>query len=92
MLSSEKVEIFKSYKGYFDGYHIQSSGKGKIISDDEWFLLNNLIQDIYLIRTGMAAKSFENSVNEQLSKICDSEETCNKIFELEKYLNEDKFE
>lgn len=88
MLTSEKVEIFKTYKGYYDGYHIQSNGKEKIISDDEWFLLDNLIQDIYLIRKGMAAKSFESSVNEQLLKNCDTQQTINLIFKLEKYLNE----
>ena len=35
MLTSEKVEIFKSYKGYCDGYHFQSNGQLKVISDDE---------------------------------------------------------
>jgi len=88
MLTSEKVEIFKSYKGYCDGYHFQSNGQLKVISDDEWFLLSNLVQDIYLIRKGLSAKSFENSVNEQLSKNCDTQATINLIFELEKYLNE----
>jgi hypothetical protein len=88
MLTLEKVEIFKSYKGYYDGYHIQSNGKEKIISDDEWFLLSNLMQDIYLIRKGISAKSFENSVNEHLLRNCDTQQTINLIFELEKYLNE----
>ena len=46
------------------------------------------MQDIYLIRKGLSAKSFENSVNEQLSKNCDTQATINLIFELEKYLNE----
>jgi hypothetical protein len=88
MLTSEKVEIFKRYKGYYDGYHIQNNGKEKLILDDEWFLLNNLMQDIYLIRNGMAAKSFENKVLEQLVKNCDSEDTYNLIFKVEKFLNE----
>jgi hypothetical protein len=88
MITSEKVELFKSYKGYYDGYHIQSNGKGKIISADEWFLLGNLIQDIYLIRKGKAADSFKESIKEQLSKNCDTDETIKLIFELEKYLNQ----
>lgn len=88
MLTLEKVEIFKRYKGYYDGYHFQSNGQAKIISDDEWFLLSNLVQDIYLIRNGMSAKSFENSVNEQLLNNCDTQNTIVQIFELEKYLNE----
>ena len=88
MLTSEKVEIFKSYKGYYDGYHIQNSGKERVISDDEWFLLSKLMQDIYLIRKGLSARSFEDSVKKQLLQNCDTEETINLIFQLEKYLNE----
>ena len=88
MLILEKVEIFKKYKGYYDGYHFQNNGQINVISDEEWFLLSNLIQDIYLIRNGLSAKIFENSVNEQLSKRCDTAETINLIFELEKYLND----
>jgi hypothetical protein len=90
MLTSEKVEIFKKYKGYYDSYHIQSNGNLKVISDDEWFLLSNLMQDIYLIRNGLSAKSFEKSINELLSKNCDTEETIHLVFQLEKYLNEPK--
>ena len=87
MLTLEKVEIFKSYKGYYDGYHIQNNDKVKIISDEEWFLLSNLMQDIYLIRNGLSAKSFDRSVNKQLSRVCDTEDTIKSIFELEKDLN-----
>ena len=88
MLTSEKVEIFKRYKGYYDGYHTQCNNLVKVISDDEWILLNNLMQDIFLVRNGLSAKSFKNSINERLVKNCDTQETINLIFELEKYLNE----
>ncbi|WP_430901951.1 MULTISPECIES: hypothetical protein [unclassified Paraflavitalea] len=88
MLTSEKVEIFRRYKGNYDGYHIQSKGKEKLISDDEWFLLSNLMQDIYLIRSGIAAKSFERKIVDELTKSCDSTTTYNLIFELEKYIND----
>ena len=87
MLTSHKVEIFKSYKGFYDGYHFQNDGVTKVISYDEWLLLSNLIQDIYLIRKVLSAKSFEYSVNERLLKNCDNQETINLIFELEKYIN-----
>jgi len=88
MLTSEKVEIFKRYKGNYDGYHFQSNGQLEVISGDEWSLLNNLMQDIYLIRNGVAAKSFEITVKEELLKNCNTQKTINLIFEVEKYLNE----
>ena len=46
------------------------------------------MQGIYLIRIGLSTKSFENTINKQLLKKCDTQETINLIFELEKYLNE----
>ncbi|CAA9196470.1 hypothetical protein [Flavobacterium collinsii] len=89
MLTSEKIEIYKKYKGYYDGYYIQNKGKEKLISDDEWFLLSNLVQDIYLIRNGVAAKSFEKKITDELTKNCDSKITYDLVFELEKYINEE---
>lgn len=88
MLTSEKIEVFKSYKGYYDGYHFQNNSIEKIISDDEWFLISNLMQDLHLIRMNLCSKSFENLVNELLLKNCDAKETIKLIFELEKFLNE----
>jgi len=87
MLTLKKIKIFKEYKGYYDGYHIQSNGEFEEISDDEWFLLTNLMQDIYLIRNGLSAKSFEESVRKQLVANCDNSETIDMIFEIEKDLN-----
>lgn len=87
MLTEEKIEIFKRYKGDYDGYHIQNKDKNKMISGDEWFLLNNFMQDIYLIRKGVAAESFEIAVIKKLKESCDNVETYNFVFELEKYLN-----
>lgn len=87
MLTLKKVKIFKEYKGYYDGYYIQTNEEIRLISDDEWFLLTNLMQDIYLIRNKSSGKSFENSVKEQLEKNCDNIDTINLIFEIEKCLN-----
>ena len=88
MITAEKVEIFRAYKGYYDGYHIQNKKNEKMIADDEWILLNKLLQDIYLVRKGLAAKSFEDMVMRLLNENCDNLETCERVVELEKYLNE----
>ena len=88
MITVEKAEIFKSYKGYHDGYQIHHKVEEKIISDDEWFLLHNFMQDIFWIRTGMAAKSYQNRIKKQLIENCDSEETINFVVELEKFFHQ----
>lgn len=88
MYTLEKINIYKKYRGYYDGYHIQNKNKDKIITVDEWILLDKILQDIYLIRTNRCSKSFENSLIELLIKNCDSKETYNLVFELEKFINE----
>lgn len=87
MLTSEKVVIFKRYKGYYDGYHFQNNGKVKLVSDEEWYLLGILIQEIYLVKNDLASKPFEKALNEKLAQNCDSQDTVQAIIELEKYLN-----
>jgi hypothetical protein len=87
MLTAEKVKIFKKYKGYYDGYHIQNNGKEKIISDNEWILIDNLMQDLFLIRNGMVSESFKANIIKQIIENCDNEQAFNLIIELEKYLN-----
>ena len=87
MLTEEKVSVFKNYKGYYDGYYIQNRDKARIVSDEEWSFLSNLIQDLFLVRTGVASKSYEEKIINSARANCDSEETLRSIFELEKYLN-----
>lgn len=87
MLTTEKVEIFKNYKGYYDGYYIQNKNESRIISDDEWTLLNDLMQEIFLIRKGLAAESYELRILKKVQENCDSKETVILVFEVEKYIN-----
>jgi len=87
MLTPEKIEIFQIYKGYYDGYYIQNKDNIRIITDEEWYILENLIQDLFLIRKNSASKSFENEVRLRLEKYCDSTNTIKLVLELEKNLN-----
>lgn len=86
MLTSEKVEIYKEYKGYYDGYFTQNKNKLRV-SGEDWIYLGNVIQDIYLIRKELTSQSFKLSGLKKLTQNCDNEETVKLIFELEKYLS-----
>ena len=87
MITSEKLSIFKQYKGYFDGYYVQSKGKTMIITDDEWFLMDNLMQDLSLIRNGLCSELYKKQTIEKIKANCDNAETAHLLFELEKYLS-----
>lgn len=83
MLSQNKIEIYKSYKGYYDGYYFQNKDRGRIVTDEDWFYLDSLMQDLFIIRKGLASKTFQESVLERLRVSCDTEQTVLLIIELE---------
>jgi hypothetical protein len=86
MLTKEKIEIFKSYRGNSDWFQIQNKNKDRIITDEDWSVLYNLVQDIFLVRTAVAAKCFETKIMQRLYESCDDESTCDLVLELEKYM------
>lgn len=87
MLTEKKLEIFTKYKGYYDGYCMQNKNNNMVISDAEWSLLSELIQNIYLIRKGLTSKTFELDTISKLNENCDTENTAKLVYNLEKFIN-----
>lgn len=76
MITIAKLKEYEEYRGYFDGFYIQKVKPGKnATSDNEWYLINTLIQDVRMVQNGLAAKQFTDSLNDRLKENCDSEET-----------------
>lgn len=85
MITAEKVNIYKMYKGYYDGFYLQNKNHHNITSE-EWKLISDFIQDLTLIRKNLASKVFENNVMTNLEESCDNQNTIIFLIELEKYL------
>jgi hypothetical protein len=49
------------------------------MDDNDWFLIDGFIQDIRLVRRGLAAESFNNDLNRRLEEICENQETINQL-------------
>lgn len=82
MITIEKLKEYEEYDGYYDGFYIQKVKNGtNITSDDEWYLIGNLIQDIRLIKKGLASKEFARNLEMKLQEHCDNENTILKIKE-----------
>ncbi len=80
MINEEKIKIYKRYKGDIDGWARTSNKKEQMIMEDsDWYLIEAFIQDIKLVKKGLASSDYSNSVNEKLNSNCDSVETVEKL-------------
>jgi hypothetical protein len=71
MLTEEKLKIYKRYQGDIDGWARSNSKKEKLVmNDNDWYIIDGLVQDISLIAKGLASKDFEDSVKERLKESC----------------------
>ena len=75
MITKEKIELYKYYAGDVDRFSHASKSHKKIMSEDDFFLLTRLIQDIVIVRNGLAAKEFQDRVEKDLQKNCDNQAT-----------------
>ncbi len=76
MITIEKLKEYEKYYKYPDLFHIQkSANNNNLISDDEWFLLNILLQDFELVSKELASKVFSEKVEQKLKENFDSQES-----------------
>ncbi len=76
MITTEKLTIYQRFNGDSDGWsQFGSEADRAAMDDDDWMVIDGLIQDILLVKTGLAADAFIKSVDEQLKELCDDENT-----------------
>ena len=51
---------------------------------EDWYLIDNLLQELSMIKKGIVSKEYEKKIWEELRSNCDSEET---IHQLEKLVD-----
>lgn len=87
MITVEKLQEYKKYDGYYDGFYVQKISKHtNITTDEEWQLITVLVQDIELVLKSLASKEFEERVEKKLIDICDNMETVSEFKKLALYL------
>lgn len=80
MLTQEKIKIYNSFQGDIDGWARMGSRKEKaIMNDGDWFLIDGLLQDIQLVKKGLASKEFSDTLQRRLIENCDNPETINQL-------------
>lgn len=80
MITLLKLKEYEEYHGYYDGFYMQKIRNGtNLTSNDEWFLISSLVQDIRLTQQGLVSKEFAEQLTRKLKESCDSEETINRL-------------
>ena len=83
MITLRHIKIYKEYNGDGDGFVRCATQEEKSIMDyQHWSLIDNLIQDVNLVKKGLVSDTFMNSITERLKKNCDNEETIQALKEI----------
>ena len=80
MITEDKLKIFERYDGNSDSWARNSSEKEKVVmTDDDWYIIESLIQDLFLVKNGLASLQFKDALNIKLKEKCDVEKTINQL-------------
>lgn len=74
-ITIQKLRIFEKCNESLGGYDHVRSRYLNILSYNEYLLIERLVQDIKLIKKGLAAQSYEEQVNDLIEESCDDEDT-----------------
>jgi len=74
MITLEKLRIFEKYDGDADGFaRTGKKSEKEIFKNQDWLLIDSMIQDLELIKNGLCSKNFESMTFEKLKNKFDSE-------------------
>ncbi len=80
MITLRHIQIYRKYSGDGDGFIRGATQDEKAIMDyKHWSLIDTLVQDLSIIRKGLASMSFIKSTDNKLRENSDSEETIQAI-------------
>ena len=74
MINKQKIEIFKKYGGDIAGF--SRFGKKRemdIFSDEEWSVIDNVLQDLGMIKNGLCSTDYQDKTKKTLNQKFDKE-------------------
>ena len=83
MITLEKLNIYKRYNGDIDGWaRVGSEVEQEIMQDEDWYLIEDLIQDLILMNSGKSATSYKEKTKTKLEEMCENEQVIQILLEL----------
>ena len=75
--------MYYKYNGDIDNWaRIGSKNEITIIGDGDWYMIDNYLQDIILVKRKLTSPEFENTLNNNLENNCENQETINLLMKL----------
>lgn len=76
MLTKEKLNIYRKYSGDIDSWaRFGKKNELELINDDEWKLIDDLVQSLELIKNKATSEKFKIQTLEKLLEVCEDEKT-----------------
>lgn len=79
MITKEKIEIFNLYNGDVDAFGHGKKQHRKVMTDEEFYLIGGLVQDVSLVKKNLVFIEYEAALNKRLRDNCENEETIEEI-------------
>jgi tRNA U34 2-thiouridine synthase MnmA/TrmU len=78
MITITKLKEYEEHHGVYDAFYLQKVKNGtNIISDEEWFLVDVLLQDMRLVNKKLTSTEFSENLVRRLKESFSNEETIN---------------
>jgi hypothetical protein len=75
MLTLDKVKMYRLFDGDIDGFARSSVDDSSGITDEDWHVIDELRQALFLVQSGQATPEFAASVEQRLSSVAADEAT-----------------
>lgn len=83
MITTEHVKIFRFFGGDIDNW-ARMKKPNDTMTNDIWFKIEDILQNLTLIRNGVASHDYTTQALHSMKSLCESPEVEQKLIELSK--------
>ncbi len=75
MITKEKIAVYQYYGGDVDGFARARAAQRRLMTDSDFAVIAGFVQDLQIIRNGLASIEFKQKIEKALAENCDGPET-----------------
>lgn len=83
MITIEKVQMYKRFRGDLDGF-ARSREPGSKMGDEDWYLIAEFLSALHIVGAGLASDKFAEALEQKLSQQVEDERARNELQKLSK--------